>query len=54
MSQAINIGSAIGDAHSEDDIRQTDVLIIGAGLAGLSTALFANVAFGHGAEQSCT
>ncbi|MGP5547378.1 L-aspartate oxidase [Psychrobacter alimentarius] len=39
MSQAINLGSAIGDAHSEDDIRQTDVLIIGAGLAGLSTAL---------------
>ncbi|MER2164892.1 MAG: FAD-dependent oxidoreductase, partial [Psychrobacter alimentarius] len=25
--------------HSKDDIRQTDVLIIGAGLAGLSTAL---------------
>ena len=41
MSDAINLGSgsAIGDAHSEDGVRQTDVLIIGAGLAGLSTAL---------------
>ena len=39
MSSAINLGSVIGDMHSKEDIRQTDVLIIGAGLAGLSTAL---------------
>ncbi|MGP5210365.1 L-aspartate oxidase [Psychrobacter alimentarius] len=39
MSSAINLGSVIGHMHSKEDIRQTDVLIIGAGLAGLSTAL---------------